>query len=247
MKTLFLTPRHSEDSQSLWRTANQRGWAVERLARWEIPQHLRTVESPVLYVEALFGPTLAAQCGISLLNPAEDWLIRLPHDYKHREIRMTTLGEARKLTEAAFIKPPNDKSFPASVYRGDELPREYADDMAVLISDIVTWVTEFRCFVANRQLKTFSIYSRGGELQRDAGYISEPEEDRELEAFVNQLLNDQRVDLPQATVIDVGLIEGRGWGCIEQNAAWGAGIYGCDPSAALDVIALASVKRNTEC
>ncbi|MGV3605272.1 MAG: ATP-grasp domain-containing protein [Planctomycetaceae bacterium] len=242
MTTLFLTPRFTEDSQALWRAANQRGWSVERLSKWEIPDHLRDSKSPVLYVEALMGPTLAAQCGIRLLSPPEDWLIRLPQEYKHREIWMTTLGEARKLAEASFVKPPNDKSFPADVYLGSELPLEFDDDMSVLVSEVVQWKTEFRCFIANRKLKTYSIYLRDGELQRESGFVSAPQEDRELKAFVESLLQDPRVDLPQATVVDVGVIEGHGWACIEQNAAWGAGIYGCDPGEVLDVIELASVK-----
>lgn len=242
MTTLFLTPRFTEDSQALWRAANQRGWTVERLAKWEIPAHLRKAETPVLYVEALMGPSLAAQCGITLLSPPEDWLVRLPKEYKHREIWMTTLGEARKLESASFVKPPNDKSFPADVYLGSELPSEFEDDMTVLVSEVVHWNTEFRCFIANRELKTYSIYIRDGELQKESGFVATPQEERELESFVKSLLQDSRVDLPQATVIDVGVIEGCGWSCIEQNAAWGAGIYGCDPRAVLDVIELASVK-----
>jgi hypothetical protein len=37
-------------------------------------------------------------------------------------------------------------------------------------------------------------------------------------------------------VLDVGIITNRGWAVIEQNAAWGSGIYGCDPVQVLEVI-----------
>ena len=50
------------------------------------------------------------------------------------------------------------------------------------------------------------------------------------------LLADDRVSLPRATVIDVGIVEGLGWACVEQNAAWGAGIYGCNAAAVLQVL-----------
>lgn len=83
-----------------------------------------------------------------------------------------------------------------------------------------------------------------GELQRDQGFESEEAEDRELEAFIGRLLADPRVDLPPAVVIDVGCITGAGWACVELNAAWGVGIYGCDPKAALQVIGHASVRRS---
>ncbi|MBV6626222.1 MAG: ATP-grasp domain-containing protein [Rivularia sp. (in: Bacteria)] len=44
------------------------------------------------------------------------------------------------------------------------------------------------------------------------------------------ILSDNRVEIPSATVIDVGVIKGRGWAVVEQNAAWGAGLYGCNPT-----------------
>ncbi|HVJ62780.1 MAG TPA: ATP-grasp domain-containing protein, partial [Tahibacter sp.] len=95
---------------------------------------------------------------------------------------------------------------------------------------------EYRCFVLDRRLMTYSIYSRRGELQRDADFRSNAAEDDEMREFVETVLADTRVDLPRAAVVDVGVIAGRGWACVEQNAAWGAGIYGCDPRVVLDVI-----------
>jgi hypothetical protein len=242
MPTLILTPRFTEDSQSLWKAAASMGWKVERLASWRIPEQFRQLPDPVLYCEALFGPTLAEQLGLKLIDPPEDWLVRLPMPHKLREISLTTLGQARQSTHAAFVKPPNDKSFPAGVYVGADLPTEFPDDMPVLVSEVVTWEKEFRCFILDRALRTYSLYSRYGELQRDADFASAPDEDADVEAFINTLLADENVDLPRATVVDIGLIQGKGWACVEQNAAWGAGIYGCTPSTVLEVLRHASVK-----
>ncbi|MFB9243462.1 ATP-grasp domain-containing protein [Massilia antarctica] len=243
MPTLILTPRHTDDSHILWKAAARLGWRVERLAAWRVPPTLQSLPDPVLYGEALFGPVLAEQLGLDLLNPAEDWLVRLPFDYRKRDITLATLGAARLLAAPAFIKPPNDKSFPAAVYRGPELPTEYDDTMPVLVSAVVTWEMEFRCFILDRTLCTYSIYSRRGELQREAGFHSTPEEDAQLEAFMTRLLADPAVDLPAATVVDVGIIDGLGWACVEQNAAWGAGVYGCDAERVLAVLERASIKR----
>lgn len=66
-------------------------------------------------------------------------------------------------------------------------------------------------------------------------YHGSPEE-AGLEVFLQRLLADPAVELPRAAVVDVGPIEGRGWAVIEQNAAWGAGIYECDPFAVLEVL-----------
>src|SRR5438132_7923079 len=125
MPTLILTPRFTEDAQALWRAAGQLGWGVERLTSWRVPEELRSVPDPVLYLEALFGPTLAEQLGVRLLEPAADWLPRLPEEFRKRRVSLTTLRAARALAEPAFVKPPNDKSFPARVYTGAELPVGY--------------------------------------------------------------------------------------------------------------------------
>lgn len=242
MPTLFFTPRYTEDSQALWKAAGSLGWAVERLTNWRVPVHLRQLPDPVLYGEALFGPMLAEQLGLQLLNPPEDWLVKLPTPYKLRDISLTTLGHAKQSTTAAFVKPPNDKSFPAGVYTGPELPSEYPDEMHVLVSEVVTWEKEFRCFILDRELRTYSLYSRYSELQREAAFASTPEEDEQVNAFLFKLLADSQVDLPKATVVDVGFIQGKGWACVEQNAAWGAGIYGCSPSAVLEVLQHAATK-----
>jgi hypothetical protein len=241
MPTLILTPRYTEDAQALWRSAIAKGWQVERLTNWRVSDELISIAEPVLYLEALMAPTIAEQFGLQLLEPAVDWLPNLAERYRQRSIYLTTLAEARQLTQPAFIKPPNDKSFPAKVYYPGKLSLDDADDTAVLVAEIVTWEKEFRCFILDRQLQTFSIYLRYGELQREANFVSLPEEEREVKYFISTILADDCLELPRATVIDIGTIVGRGWAIVEQNSAWGAGIYGCDPGAVLEVLRHAAV------
>jgi hypothetical protein len=237
MPTLVLTPRFTEDSQALWRAAGRLGWAVERLPSWRVPEHLRGVPDPVLYVEVVFAPMLAETFGLQLVEPPEDWLPSLPREYRQRDVRLTTAGEFRRSGgAAAFVKPPNDKSFPAGVYAPHELPSHVPDETPVLVQETVQWEKEFRCYVLDRELRTFSIYLRDGQLQRENEFRSDDVEDAELISFVGPLLADDRVALPKAAVIDVGVIRGRGWAVVEQNAVWGAGIYGCDPEQVLHVL-----------
>lgn len=240
--TLILTPRFTEDSQSLWRAAGHLGWRVERLTGWKVPEELRTIPEPVLYLEVLFGPTLAEHFGLRLLEQPDDWLPRLPEEYRKRSVVISTLGDARSLEVSAFIKPPNDKSFPARAYVGSELPEGYGDDSPVLMAEIVCWEKEFRCFALDREPRTTSVYLRNGELQRELGFVSDSFELKEAEEFARRVLSDQRVEFPRAAVLDVGVIAGRGWAVVEQNAAWGSGIYGCDPTRVLEVLRHAAVK-----
>ena len=242
MPTLILTPRFTDDAQALWRAAGQLGWDVERLTNWRVPEHLRAVPDPVLYLEGMFGPTLAKQFGLRLLEPAVDWLPRLPEEFRKRRVSMMPLRAARQLTEPSFIKPPNDKSFPARVYTGAELPHGYDEESPVLVAEIVHWEVEFRCFVLDRRPCALSVYLREGELQREKEFAAAELELAAAESVVRTVCADLRVDLPRAAVLDVGVIAGRGWAVVEQNAAWGSGIYGCDPVAVLEVLRHAAVQ-----
>jgi len=240
MPTLILTPRFTPDSQALWRAAIKLGWDVERLPSWRIPEHILAAPDPVPYLEGLFAPTLATQFGLRLLEPPVDWLPRLPEEYRKRRVYLTTLGEERVRVEPAFIKPVNDKSFAAKVYTGKDLPTEYDQDMAVLVSEIVSWEKEFRCFILDRKPRTISIYLRSGELQLEHDFAQSDEERAEAQTFIEGVLADPRIELPRATVIDVGIIKERGWAVVEQNAAWGSGLYGCDPEEVLEVLRFAA-------
>lgn len=236
MPTLILTPRFTEDAQRLWRAAGQLGWGVERLVNWRVPAALRSVPEPVLYLEGLMAPDIAWEFGLQLLEPAVDWLPRIPEEYRKRKVALATLKEAKSFCEPAFIKPPNDKVFPAKVYLGSELPEWYGDDSPLLVAEVVHWEKEFRFFVLDRQVRAMSIYLRDGVLQKDAGFAASQVEVAEAEAFANFVLNDPRVELPRAIVLDAGVIAGRGWAVVELNAAWGSGIYGADPLAVLEVL-----------
>ncbi len=239
MTTLLLSSRHTEDNQAIWRSAVHRGWEVERVQGIRLPNGLKRESEIVLYLESLFAPTVAAQLGITLSEPPEDWLVRLPFEYRHRTIQLSTLGEARKLTKSAFIKPPNDKSFQARIYEtGNLLPPEFDDSQAVLVADPVRFDVEFRCFVANGKVKTLSPYLRSGQLARDSDFDYSQDERDMVESFTTQLLSDDRVVLPKAVVLDIGLISGIGWSVVELNSAWGSGLYGCDPDLVLDVVQL---------
>ncbi|MEZ4384078.1 MAG: ATP-grasp domain-containing protein [Nannocystaceae bacterium] len=243
MPTLLLTPRQVEDTRLLRAAAAAAGWEVIRLQGWR-PPAAETLRPPIVaYGEPLFVEAVAQALGLAPLQPGLDWLARLPAAYRLRSVEFLTLGRARATPGPAFIKPADDKRFPAQVYAdgGAGLPRHAGLDEATptLVSEPVRWRLEVRCFVAERALRTASIYARDGELARgEAGDFPWTAAERAAAAaFVDRLLADPAVDLPAAVVLDVGEIVGRGWAAVEVNPAYGAGIYGCDPAAALEVIA----------
>jgi hypothetical protein len=245
MTTLLLSSRHTEDNQQLWRAAVRRGWNVERVRGLTIPPFQDA--TVVLYIESLFAPTIAKHFGLRLLQTPLNWLTTLPIEYRHRMVDLTTLEAARKCTFPAFIKPPNEKSFAAQVYDSpDSLPVDYDSRTPVLVASPVEWLVEFRCFCLGANVRTFSPYLRQGRLSKLDNFTASSEELCEAKAFAEKVLGDKRVTVPRAIVLDVGLIKDVGWAVVEANAAWGSGIYGCDPDEVLNVILHATVKSN-EC
>lgn len=232
MPTLILTPRYTDDAQRLWRAAMDLGWQTERLQSWRVPTEFKKIEDPVLYVEALLAPTIAENFGINLTEPPDDWLVQCPIAYTKRYIELTTMEKARKLNKPYFIKPPNDKSFPAKVYQPGELPAYIGDWEKVLIAQPVKWESEYRCFVAGGRVYTCSLYLKDGVLQK---------EDNSPDDFIMEVCDfaqdvASQCPVPPAIVIDVGRLESGIWAVVELNAVWGSGVYNCDPRAVLAVL-----------
>lgn len=239
MPTLLLSPRHGEDSRMLWRAAVQLGWKVHRVHNWEIPAVAG--EEIVIYGEPLLCRHLSQQLKLAVEEPALDWLPKLPHAFRKREVRLTTLGEARGLKERAFIKPADEKGLEAKVYEsGAELPGAdlYPDDLAVLVQEIVQWRSEFRCFVLDASVLTAAPYWLNGKVAQDEnrGWLTDVPETAEAITFCASVLAGAEATHPHAFVLDVGLTADRGWAAIEANAAFSSGLYGCDPVQALEVI-----------
>ena len=226
----------------------ERGWEVQRLATWRadiVPDPSREV---VVYAEPLFAEAIADQTGRVLLEPPPDWLPRLPASFRQREIGLGTLAEARRFSGPRFVKPAEGKVFEARVYEsGDELPREDQVDgsLPVLWSEPVTFQLEVRSFVLRGEILSMSPYWRDGALADgpDKTWAFEGSEEPDARMFLTGLLRECGSDCPPACVIDVGRLADGRWAVIEANPCWGAGLYGCDPAAALETGRVAFVPK----
>lgn len=244
MPTLILSPRYSDDSIKLRRAAISLDWDVMRLASWRPPEDFEP-EEPVLFGEPLFNAAVAEQLDLSVVEPPEDFLTTLPTEYVGRNVRLMTASEARTLSGPVFLKPPNQKTFPAKVHAsGAELP-EMPEQDPVLVSEPVEWAAEFRYFIRDRQVRAWSPYWLHGELaRREDEWVVEPELEARTRALVDRLLGDRSVALPVAFVLDAGVVKGRGAAVVEANEASGAGIYGCDPRDVLEVLRAATIANS---
>jgi hypothetical protein len=246
MPTLVLPPRYTPDSAAVGDAARRAGWEVERLPTWRVPDHL-SGRDVVLYAEPLFAAVVAEDLDLSLMEPPHDWLARLPREYTLREVRFTTLAEARQMQAAAFVKPAEEKCFPAGVSSsGGDLPGDEVlpGTTPVLLSEPVEWEVEFRCFCLDGRVLTLSPYWRDGRTAQadDGSWPASAEELERARELASAVLADPRTSLPPAVVVDVGVVRGRGWAVVEANSAWGSGVYGCDPDAVLQVVRRACVR-----
>lgn len=257
MPTLLLPPRYTSDSQGLWRVASRINWRTHRLQGWRAPEPESLTPPLVLYGEPLFVATIAQQLGIGLIEPPFDWLTQLPADLLGREVRALTLGQLPQVAFPAFVKPADDKCFPAAVYDSLEalydaiqLRESLPLQTPILTSTPVVWHTEYRFFVREGAVMTGSLYSLAGELieagaqdpQPQQAQTTLPDAQHFTQALVEQLQQggEEGTLVPPAVVIDVGWIQGHGWAVIEANPCWGAGLYKCDPAAALATLQRAS-------
>ncbi|WP_406211322.1 ATP-grasp domain-containing protein [Kitasatospora sp. NBC_01560] len=190
------------------------------------------------YGGPLAGARIAGRLGLALLEPEDDWLVRLPEEFTGRRIELTTLADAWTLTRPAFVKPPSDKSLPPAVYAdGSRLPRHgerIGPDTPVLVSEPVTFGAEYRLFVLDGEVVTGSRYARFGRL--DPGPLTAGATD-----FARRLLAAVATSLPSAVALDVGPLldpydPAERWAVVEANMPWFAHCYAADPARVLDVV-----------
>jgi hypothetical protein len=221
--------------------AKELGWEVYSTeTSWRLPDELiASGKQGVPYGSQTFCEVIAQQMGWTLHQNSFDWLAKLPIEYTKRKVDFMTLGEAKLLQETKFIKPADDKVFMAKVYAPGELivSDVVPNDTPTLVSDVVRWDLEYRCFVENNRVLTWSNYIFH-EHVADPKYwnVIDSNDEALPYEFVQDLLFDLEDVETVASVIDVGRIPGKGLAIIETNPAWASGIYGCDPMRMLKVI-----------
>ncbi|MCP4151868.1 MAG: ATP-grasp domain-containing protein [bacterium] len=240
MSTLILPPRYTEDSIALWRTASKCGWKPQRVHGWRLNSPV-TDDEIAIYGEALFVSAIAEQSSLKMIEPPFDWLSKLPMEFTKRDISFGTIGDLESISYPAFVKPADDKCFPAGVYNSfSEIPvlQHLEPNIYILVSQPVKWEIEFRNFIREKKCMTSSVYCRNGEIanSKDGNWATTERERKEAEAFLQEFLNSEKITLPPSVVVDTGFITGKGWAVIEANPSWGSGVYGCDTDSVLKTI-----------
>ncbi|MFP2957859.1 ATP-grasp domain-containing protein [Myxococcus sp. 1LA] len=209
------------------------GGTVLRLDRFWSPPALAPAEVR-LYGNDTFCLVLAQMLGLSLVSPPDDLLLKVEPDWVKREVHGSTLAQVVAEPFPRFVKPLVPKRFRADVWREAkallEECRGLEAETPVLSSEVVTLRAEARAWALDGQILSCAMYEGEGDLSEARTF---------LEAVARSPL------LPRTCVLDAAWVEGRGWALLEANAAWGAGLNGCDAAAAARCLAVATTRLGT--
>ena len=204
------------------------GGTVHRVARFWEPPELPS-ESVRLYGPDTFALVVAEKLGLTLLEPDPYAVAKCPQHLLLRKVEVMRLGAVAPESLPKFIKPVVPKQFRAAVVSEfdalQEETRGLEPDTEILVSEVVEFIAEARSFVLGGVVQTTAIYEGTGNVDLAA---------KTCERIAMAL------DLPEAVVLDVGLLSDGRWAFVEANAAWGAGLNGCDPIQVVPCIAAAT-------
>ncbi len=156
-------------------------------------------------------------------------ILRVPTEFLSRRVELRRLSELDTFIFPKFVTTIVPKQIRSRVYAtAAELKDEATGldhDTSLLVSDPVQFAAELRLFVLDASILDSAFYEGEGDASAAI-------------AFGSRLLH--YVKTPRAVVVDVGRLHDGRWALIEFNAAWGAGLNGCDPIRVLPAIAQAS-------
>jgi ATP-grasp domain, R2K clade family 2 len=238
--TLVLSTWSLPASRALAEAARSAGWHA--CAFDETPDP--TTEGKVVY----YGGTdraleAASRFGLALLEPPFDLLARLPLEFRRRAVEYARFGDLHHLKSPTFVKPADalNKSFDAGIYasaRDIRAPKGVSDDSPVLLAEPVDWSAEYRCFVLDGEVAAWSPYiSFGRPSWKPFGRGTLPvRAPPSVLAFCQRLFSRSGAAFPPAFVMDIGVIDDRGWAVVEFNPVWCSGLLGADPRKVLGVL-----------
>ncbi len=232
--TLLIPDKPDVERDSVASAWASKGGTVRRLAKfWEPPDV--PPSSVRVYGPDTFGLVLAEIYGLSLLEPSQEVALQMPADLARRKMVAATLEAAFDWSFPTFIKPFVPKAFTARVYESrDELAIETRGmdlTAGVLGSEIVRIEAEARAFILDGYVLDCALYE--GEASTAGALLC-----------ANRLA--QLGLFPPAVVVDLACLEGGTWVFLEANAAWGAGLNGCDAAKVLPAIERATRPKHSE-
>lgn len=235
-KRLLLHYRADCNTNDIWRAAIQSGWSTDRIHDVVSEATLTGADHIRYYGNTLHASRIAYQLPIRFVPL--DLTVLTNTSLTKRKVDLFRFSELpRHRGISLFIKPAEQKWFPARVYSpnepitgGEEGNTGSLPDDCIYIQEPVVFINEMRCFCLDGKILTASYY-RVGKEYCPVG-IDDVDRPEEIDEMVAQLAP----HYPRGVVLDFGYTDKGEWAFLEPNEAWASGIYGCDPTKCLEVI-----------
>lgn len=238
---LLLHLRADPNTSDIWRSAIRNGWTTERVdmtGRISIPPGTPKVR---YYGNTLHGEIIQGHLPLRFLDLDLEALAKTP--LTKRSVQLMRAGELGDITKASFIKPAQQKWFPAKVYQPGESPKR-SQGGAGLPSDLIyvqepiDMFNEVRCFCLDGKILTASYYRVGHE------YCPLGIDDVDRPKILDEMVTELAPLYPRGVVLDFAYTSTHEWCFLEPNEAWASGLYGCDPDKCLEAIEASQYQIN---
>ena len=233
MPTLVLSTWSLPASQALADAA--------RVARWGTCAFDEMANAKIRGKVVFYGGTDRALAVASRFHLA--LLAKLPLEFRQRAVEYGRFGDLGRLKGPTFVKPADalNKTFDAGIYanaREIRTSKRVKSSSPVLLAEPVEWSAEYRCFILEGEVAAWSPYISFGRpvWKPFAQGTLAGQTPQNVQLFCGRLFSRSGVSFPPAFVVDVGLIDERGWAVVEFNPAWCSGVLGADPRKVLTVI-----------
>lgn len=173
------------------------------------------------------------------------WFAALPAELTGRRLQVLTVAQLRDGTvdvdhvQMVKLAQLKYRRFPATRVKDVQQARSVVMDLPpgaqLLLAD--RWLrchSEYRVFCAGGRALSCSPYRIDDEIWSSELWMHHASFHEEALAFVARVLAELAPhDQPPGCVLDVARLDDGRLVLLEVNTAWGAGLYGCDPDAAL--------------
>lgn len=238
---LLLHHRADVNTNDIWRAAIRRGWSTERVSDVNIQQAIGDRIHVRYYGNTLHASRIADQLPFTFL-PLDLTVLASNRWATKREINLIRLEQLWAINVPLFIKPAQEKWFPARVYQPGEMPVRDEDSGSlpsdlIYVQDPIDMINEVRCFCLDGKIHTASYYRIGHE------YCPLGIDDVDRPEILDKMVAELAPHYPRGVVLDFAYTDKKEWCFIEPNESWASGIYGCDPEKCLDVVEASQENR----
>lgn len=187
---------------------------------------------------------------LKLTSPNHALLPATPREHSGRRVGSVTVYDALN----SFVEWPDDLWWKMATAKNDDFicqPFTHEELIAFLETNklpldsilhfseaLPTILSEYRFFVADREIKAYSGYLKNGVTVYDGATFSDEETSLAL-AKAEEVLLDESFEMPRAFVMDI-VVTVEGAFVLEYNPAWCSGWYDCDISGVLETIKLST-------